>query len=245
MRRTTAQTLRACELGDRLAARILDGEIDAERVVGVLEPYASPERRTRLREVFARRLGSVTVVLDALHDPHNGAAVLRTCDALGIARVHLVERGEAFLAHAAVARGTHKWVQVVAHASAAGCVAALTAEGFVLASSHPEGHLVPADLAAVPRLALVMGNEHEGIAPDLLRACELSVRVPMRGFVESLNVSVSFAILASAATAGREGDLTVPEQRRLYARGLALSVPNAAALLEAHLPPRTSRHGRP
>lgn len=232
MRRSTNETLQAARWGDRLAKRILAGEVDVEFVIGVLEPYASQPRRQRLQEVFSRRIGSVTAVLDALHDPHNGAALLRTGEALGLARVHVVERGESFLAHAGVARGTHKWVQVQAHDSARACVQALAASGHELIATHPQGDLLPRDLASIERLALVLGNEHEGIAPELRQACLRSVRVPMRGFAESLNVSVCGGILLAYATEGRAGDLDAAELRRLYARGLAVSVPNAPALLD-------------
>jgi tRNA (guanosine-2'-O-)-methyltransferase len=232
MRRSTNETLQVSQWGDQLAKRILHGEVDPEFVISVLEPYASEQRRERLCAVFGRRIGAVTVVLDALHDPHNGAAMLRTSEALGLARVHVVERGESFLAHAGVARGTHKWVQVLAHSSAEQCVQQLRDSGHELLATHPDGELVPRDLAAVPRVALVLGNEHEGIAPALRAACSRSVRVPMRGFAESLNVSVCGGILLAYATDGRSGDLPAAEQRRLYARGLAVSVPNAAALLQ-------------
>ena len=83
----------------------------------------------------------------------------------------------------------------------------------------------------MPRLGLVLGNEREGIHPDLAAACSARVRVPMLGFVESLNVSVTAAILLHAATRGRSGDLGGDARLRLYARGLYLSVPHAADLL--------------
>jgi len=102
----------------------------------------------------------------------------------------------------------------------------------VLVAAHPQGDLVPEDLSKLPRVALVLGNEHHGIGAELTSACDHAVRVPMRGFAESLNVSVSGAILLAGAVSGRPGDLAEWEQRRLYARGLAVSVPNADALIE-------------
>ncbi|HEY6462395.1 MAG TPA: TrmH family RNA methyltransferase, partial [Polyangiaceae bacterium] len=103
--------------------------------------------------------------------------------------------------------------------------------GMPLVATHPEGELAPEDLATLPRMALVLGNEREGIRPAIAAACAHRVRVPMRGFVESLNVSVTAAILLHAATRGRPGDLPEAERHRLYARGLYLSVPRAEDLL--------------
>ena len=232
MRRADIETIQVSAWGDRLATRIARGQGDAELVIRVLEPYATERRRQRLQQVFADRLASVTVVLDEISDAHNGAALLRTCEAFGVARIHLIEQRASFLAHAGVARGTHKWVEVQSHPSAEACVDALHAQGTVLVGAHPEGDLDADDLASVPRVAVVLGNEHEGIEPGLQAACEHTVRVPMRGFAESLNVSVSGGILLACAVRGRAGDLPDSERRRLYARGLAVTVPNAGALLE-------------
>jgi hypothetical protein len=79
---------------------------------------------------------------------------------------------------------------------------------------------------------LVLGNERDGIANDLLAACKRRVRVPMRGFIDSLNVSVTAAILLSHAVKDRTGDLGPEERRRLYARGLYFSVQKASEIVK-------------
>ncbi len=85
----------------------------------------------------------------------------------------------------------------------------------------------------MPRVALIVGHEHDGIRAELEHAAAHRVRVPMRGFVESLNVSVAAALLLRAATMGRPGDLPETDRRRLYARGLVRSVPRALDVLAA------------
>jgi tRNA (guanosine-2'-O-)-methyltransferase len=206
---------------------------DPERVIRLLEPLVTNERRARILEVLDRRVGSVSVVLDRPYDPHNGAAVLRSCEAFGVQRLHVVERsGTPFAVARSVARGAEKWMDVVCHESAASVKTWADATGTRLVATHPEGALEPDALASLPRFALVLGNEREGIGRDLAEACTERVRVPMRGFVESLNVSVTAAILLCAATRGRPGDLDAAARRRLYARGLYLSVQRAEAVLE-------------
>ncbi len=215
-----------------VSSKLLQAEaLDPERVIHVLEPLVLERRAERLREVIDARLGSVRVVFDAPHDPHNGAAILRSCEAFGVQRLHVVERRERFLAAGSVSRGAEKWVDVSRHPSAEGALAALESAGFALVAAHPEGEMLPGDLATIPRLALVVGNERDGIGKDLLDACARRVRVPMRGFIESLNVSVTAAMLLGAATAGRAGDLDEREKRRLYARGLYFSVAQADQVL--------------
>src|SRR5262249_227442 len=100
-------------------------------------------------------------------------------------------------------------------------------------ATHPDGDLLPQDLASVPRPALVLGNERTGIAEHLRAACRHSVRIPMRGFAESLNVSVTAAILLQHATPGRPGLLPGPEQGLLSARALVPTVPPPPEILAA------------
>jgi tRNA (guanosine-2'-O-)-methyltransferase len=207
---------------------------DPERVVRVLESLVTEARRARLHEVIEHRLSSVAVVFDGPYDPHNGAAVVRSCEAFGVQQLHVVERqGTPFAVASAVARGAEKWIDVVRHAHAASLLAWASDAGMPLVAAHPDGELAPEELALMPRAGIVLGNERDGIRDPIVRACAARVRVPMRGFVESLNVSVTAAILLHAATRGRAGDLDDEAKRRLYARGLYLSVPHAEDVLAA------------
>jgi tRNA (guanosine-2'-O-)-methyltransferase len=205
----------------------------ATGVVRVLEPLVQDSRRERLRAVLARRLGSVTALLDAPHDPHNGAAILRSCDAFGVQTVHVVPRYEPFLAARTVSKGTERWVDVVTHATAEEAIDALASSGFELITTEADGELLPSDLPSLPRVALILGNERDGIRRDLGDAAHRAVRVPMRGFVESLNVSVAAGILLEAATRDRKGDLDPGTVAQLYARGLYRTVPRAREVLAA------------
>jgi tRNA (guanosine-2'-O-)-methyltransferase len=205
--------------------------LDRAAIVRVLERFVTDERAARLRSVFAQRLDAVTLLMDAPHDPHNGAAVVRSCDAFGVHRLHVVERLEGFLASNTVARGSERWVDVRTYPTTTEAIAALGASGHELVATHPEGELRPEDLPGIPRLCLVLGNERDGIHEQLRAACTRGVRVPMRGFAESLNVSVTAAILLQHATHGRPGDMPADEQALLQARALMLTIPRAAEIL--------------
>ena len=206
-------------------------DLDVAAITRELEELVLPERAARIRAVLAARLDAVTVIMDAPHDPHNGAAVIRSCDAFGVQRLHVIERREGFLASTTVARGSERWVDVHGYAQTDTATAALAASGHELIATHPQGELTPDDLARIPRFALVLGNERDGIDDELRAACKRSVRIPMCGFAESLNVSVTAAILLQHATAGRPGDLTQRERDVRLARALILTIPRAPEIL--------------
>ena len=205
----------------------------AREVITALEPLVGEQRRERIARVLSQRIESVVMLLDAPHDPHNAAAVLRSCDAFGVQELHVLTRVEPCLLSRRVARGTLGWVDIVEHGAPEAAIGQLAARGFELVAAHPEGELVAEDLAGIERVGLVLGNEHQGIHPALRSACHRSVRVPMRGFVESLNVSVCAAILLAGATRGRAGDLPPARRQELYARGLFRTVPRAGEVLKA------------
>ncbi len=230
MRRKTPGVVKGSELLPALIKRV--ERHDAARVVELLEPLVLDRRAQRLKDVIGQRLESVQVVFDAPHDPHNGAAVLRSCEAFGVQYVHVIERLEKFLAAPSVAKGAEKWVDLHHWSNVDEVIATMKERGLELVAAAPDGELAPHELASIPRLALVLGNERDGIADKLAAACTRRVRVPMRGFVESLNVSVSAAILLAHATVGRAGDLSEEERLRLYARGLYFTVDKADEVLE-------------
>ena len=196
MRRSTPGVLGAEQLMD---ARIALAEAhDPARIVQVLEPLVGEPRRARMLEVIGRRLASVAVVFDGPYDPHNGAAgaaVVR-----GVRRAAAPARGRATgdpfaVAHTA-ARGAQNWPDVTRLAAAPSLLAWAHEAGMPLVGAHPEGEpSCPRSWPTCRAAAVVLGNEREGIRAAIAAACAHRVRVPMRGFVESLNVSVTAAIL--------------------------------------------------
>src|SRR5580704_5043746 len=114
MRRRTPGVLSSDEF---VSSKLLQAEtLDPERVIRVLEPLVLDRRAERLRQVIDARLGSVRVVFDAPHDPHNGAAILRSCEAFGVQRLHVVERpGTPFAVARSVTRGADKWLDLTVH----------------------------------------------------------------------------------------------------------------------------------
>ena len=204
----------------------------AEDIIAALQEVVLPERLERLRVVAAARIASVTVVLESVIDPHNTAAVLRTSDAHGVGEVHMIEQGHKPLLAKRVTRGCERWMDIVLHRATAPCVAGLRARGYELWLADMSGTATLEEVARRPRVALVFGNEHLGASAEMRAACAGTFAVPMRGMVESLNVSVAAGITLHTVTKDRPGDLGEDAVRALRARFLMESVRNPELVIE-------------
>ncbi|MEM6955166.1 MAG: RNA methyltransferase [Myxococcota bacterium] len=201
------------------------------RVIKVLGAVVTEARLARIRGVIAQRTRRVVPVLEGLSDPHNGSAILRSADAFGISDVHIVPGEHGFFAARTVSKGAHRWLDLHGHASSEACADALEALGYPIYVASMEGALRPADLASLDRCAIVFGNERHGPSETLRRRATGTYAVPMRGFVESLNVSVAAAITLHGVVADRPGDRDEADQEALLARMLFRSIPRAAEIL--------------
>lgn len=156
----------------------------------------TPERFARLRSILAQRQPDLTVLMDRVHKAHNLSAVIRVCDAVGVLEAHAVvpETGLELPRH--VSAGTWRWVRMHTHESAVPAIEHLRGRGFQLlvADPRPEAR----DFREVDytrATALILGTELYGVSPQALAAADALVRIPMKGLVTSLNVSVAAAII--------------------------------------------------
>ena len=216
-------------------ARPLPLPAPADDVVQALTPLLVEERLARLERVIAQRTRDVAVVLEAVDDPRNVSAVMRSADAFGVQEVHLARGELPFLASKLVSQGADQWLDVIEHQDGVSAVAALVARGFRVYAATMDGEVGPADLAAIDKVAIVFGNEQLGASASLIAACAGRYTIPMRGFSQSLNVSVAAAITLQAATAGRPSTLSRGERQALRARFMLLSVPRGEEVVREHL----------
>lgn len=154
------------------------------------------ERQRRIREVLSRRQKDLTLVLNNIHDPHNVSAVLRSCDAFGVAEVHLLYTDTAFPSLGKKSSASaKKWVDIKRHASAKIMVETLRAQGMqVLATGFGPRARPLMDWDMTTPTAVILGNEHSGVMEELDRLVPDQISIPMQGMVQSLNVSVAAAV---------------------------------------------------
>lgn len=165
----------------------------------------TPERLARLRKVLSWRQKDLTLVLANIHDPHNVSAIYRSCDAFGVAQVHLYYTDTAFPALSGkTSASARKWVDTVRHQDRDSLMSTLRASGHqVLATSCSPVAKPVADYDLTRPTAIIMGNEHSGVSQELVDVVDGEVYIPMYGMIQSFNVSVAAAILLSEASRQR------------------------------------------
>jgi len=162
------------------------------------------ERRARLDGVLARRQPDLTLVAENFHKPRNFAAVLRTCDAVGIDEVHAVYDGDEPPQHWHTAQGAVKWVRVHTCPSVGEACITLRERGFNIVAAHlSEQALDYRDVDYTQPTALLAGTELFGVSNEALRWVDHQIRIPMMGMSQSLNVSVACALVLYEALAQR------------------------------------------
>ena len=220
-------------------------------VIARLEPMVLPRRAERMQRVLASRSAHVQFVFEDLVDPHNLSAALRSLEAFSFQDVHLVNPAVRVGFARKVTQGTERWISVTEHESLGDCVEGLQRAGYRVLASHLEAPgregrpaLPLTGIDWAQPTALIFGNEHEGVSEQALALAHGTFRIDMRGFVESLNLSVAAAITAFQARCAidrlaQESEdparfaLPLERQRALYADWLRQTVRNAERILGA------------
>jgi tRNA (guanosine-2'-O-)-methyltransferase len=157
--------------------------------------YVTENKREKMQAVIANRTRYITVVLEDLFQEHNASAALRTCDIFGVQDVHVVEGKYSFRAVPTIAMGSSKWVDVHSYSSITESITALKKDGYRIVATTP--HTDCYELPHLPldqKTAFVFGSEQTGLSQEALAQADTFVKIPMYGFVESFNVSVSVAL---------------------------------------------------
>ncbi|MDH4258524.1 MAG: hypothetical protein OEY25_05075 [Candidatus Aminicenantes bacterium] len=164
------------------------------------------ERIAKVKRVLAFRQPDLRVVLEEVKNTHNASAVVRTCDAAGILYVDIISAsGDPFPVNEAISTRAEKWLRFQHHTSTVGCLTQLKKKGFkIAATSLDKDSLSHLSLEYTQPLAIVFGNEAEGVSEEALGLADYKIRIPMVGMVHSLNLSVSVGIILYEAMKQRE-----------------------------------------
>lgn len=179
---------------------------DLLSLIDYFEGFLTDERKALIEKNLNNRTRYITVVLEDLFQPQNGSAVLRTCDCFGIQDVHVIENRNRFKVNTDVVRGATNWLDVHHHRhgddNSLKTITQLRQQGYRIIATSP--HAPDKDLSDVDlslgKTAIVFGTEREGISSVIHDHADELIKIPMYGFTESFNISVSVAIILHVLT---------------------------------------------
>lgn len=186
-----------------------------KELTAYLTDFISEQRQQRIEEILAKRTNHVSVVLEDLHKAHNANAVLRSCDGFGVQDVHIIENKNEFDEAGTVSIGAHQWLSLhrynkPEHDNLSDCFAQLRKDGYQIIATTP--HEKDSNINELPineKVALVFGTELVGVSDQVKEQADGFVKIPMYGFSESFNISVSAAVcLYELTTRLRASDIS-------------------------------------
>lgn len=166
-----------------------------------LSEFITPRRLSLIEKVLLNRTRYFTVVLENIYQPHNASAVLRSCECFGIQDVHIIEKSNEYVVNPDVALGANKWLSIHKYIETeknkTTALHHLKEKGYRIIATTP--HTENNELATFDvnkgKFALCFGTELEGLSDDIMNLADEHLKIPIYGFTESFNISVSAAIM--------------------------------------------------
>ena len=161
-----------------------------------LENILTDNRKQRFLEVLKMRTNHFTIVIEDIFQLHNTSAVMRSCEVFGIQQLNVVEERYSKSIDKEIAMGAQKWVDINRFESMSDCIANLKSKGYkiIAASPHTNDCLLD-DFDITPKSAFFFGTERDGLSAEVIKNADSFIKIPMNGFTESLNISVSASII--------------------------------------------------
>ena len=161
-----------------------------------LEDFITENRKEKFLKVLAQRTNHFTIAIEDVFQLHNTSAVMRSCEVFGIQNLHVVEEKYGKSIDKEIAMGAQKWVDVNRYNSNLECVRALKEKGYqVIATTPHENDCLLDDFDISKPSAIFFGTERDGLSEEVMAEADGFLKIPMAGFTESLNISVSAAII--------------------------------------------------
>ena len=171
-----------------------------------------PRRFERLKSVLNKRISDLTVLIENVEKPHNLSAIIRSCDAVGVLEAYAIFNKEKFLTFNSTAQGSQKWVKINQYKETAEAIKVLKNKGFKLYGTNLNSKSIDyRECDFTGPTAFVLGAEKWGISEEASCLVDEHIHIPMRGMVESLNVSVAASALLFEALRQRQVANIIPE----------------------------------
>ena len=161
-----------------------------------LENILTENRKERFQKVLANRTKHFTIAVEDIFQMHNTSAVMRSCEVFGIQELNVIEQRYGKSIDKEIAMGAQKWVDINKFETVTDCIKTLKEKGYqIIATTPHENDCLLDDFDISKPSALFFGTERDGLSEEILKAADGFLKIPMVGFTESLNISVSAAII--------------------------------------------------
>lgn len=225
-----------------------DVTLAPDDIVDVLSPRVSEERRALFERVLEERTEQAVVVIEGMVDMGNVGAVMRSADGFGFQTVHTIDTAGTYKRSKRTTQGTDKWIDRIRWEDSVSCVGALRADGFtVIATDLAPGSRPITELDLSGQVAIVFGNELDGISNEMRGLVDERMVIPMSGFAESFNISVAAALTLAEVRRqrieahGRSGDLDADRRDVIRAVWHLKSVRESRLIIERAIADGESR----
>lgn len=166
-----------------------------------LENFLTENRKARFEKVLNMRTNHFTVAVEDIFQLHNTSAVMRSCEVFGVQQLNVVEEKYGKKIDKEIAMGAQKWVDINRFDSMSECIVSLKQKGYrIIATTPHEDDCLLEEFDITQPAALFFGTERNGLSPEVLEQADGFLKIPMVGFTESLNISVSAAIILQNVT---------------------------------------------
>jgi len=166
-----------------------------------LEGFLTENRKERFQKVLENRTNHFTIAVEDVFQFHNTSAVMRSCEVFGIQEINIVEQRFGKDIDKEIAMGAQKWVDINRFENINNCIQNLKTKGYqIIATTPHDDSCLLHEFDISKKSALFFGTEKEGLSEEVMKQADGFLKIPMVGFTESLNISVSAAIIIQDIT---------------------------------------------
>lgn len=170
-----------------------------EKILAEFYDIISDNKKEMFDRIASERTKHITVAIENVYQEHNASAVLRSCDCFGLQEMHVIEKDNQYKVQRDIALGAGRWVDMYNYNQGTqvtkDCIDRLKSNGYTIVATTPHTENTIYDLDLSKPIALVFGTERRGISAEVEKMADTFVKIPMYGFTESFNISVSVAII--------------------------------------------------
>jgi len=179
----------------------LEDKLKSEEYLQYLEQFITDNRKEGFERVLKQRTNHFCVAVEDVFQLHNTSAVMRSCEVFGIQNLHVIDQNLGKTIDKEIALGAEKWVDITRHNNSLSCVNDLRSKGYQIVATTPHvdaNYLEDFDISKPS--AIFFGTEKNGLSEEIMNVADAYIKIPMVGFTESLNISVSAAIIINSIT---------------------------------------------